>query len=194
MTRLLLAALSIVYLGDSLTSAAPGYVGDTGERVIVYHLADAILFLNDMPAPATGQAPDVVVLELGIHAVHGSDRVYGCNYELFRRRYGQLLDAAHAAAAPRVVAINIPWLDWPANQAARARAFNAIIEEEAAWRMIPVVDAWSLLQDCGPACIGPDGFHPNQQGYDLLATAVGESLAAGALPALPTMPGCPVPR
>lgn len=162
--RLLLVLLSVLYVGDSLTSADPGFaVG--GEKAITYHVADSILFLEE-----AGDY-DRIVLELGVHAVHGSDRLYTLNPELFRRRYGQLLDTA-LEHADEVVAINIPWLDWGDLKAERARLFNAIIQGEAEARGVYVVDAWSIMEQCGLACIGEDGFHPNQEGYDRIRRAL----------------------
>lgn len=162
--KLVAFLLAILFVGDSLTAANPGFAVN-GERAVTYHIADSILFLEE-----AGHY-DRIVLELGIHAVRGSDRLYALNPDLFRRRYGQLLDVAQDHAQ-EVVAVNIPWLDWNATHADRARLFNAIIQGEAEARGIYVVDAWSIMEQCGLACIGEDGFHPNQEGYDRIRRAL----------------------
>lgn len=162
--RILFAVLSIVYVGDSLTQANPGYV-QNGERAVTYHISDSILWIEE-----SGHY-DRIVLELGIHAIHGSDRLYYNNPDLFRRRYAQLLDTALSHAG-EVVVINIPWLDWPAAKIERAILFNQIIKEECDQRGIYYIDAWTIIETCGLACIGEDGFHPSQAGYDLIRAAL----------------------
>jgi hypothetical protein len=157
-----------VYLGDSLTMADPGYIG-VGERVVTYHLADSILWLEDSGYHGR------VVLELGIHAVHGSDRLYFDNSDLFRYRYWQLLSAAREHSG-EVVVLNIPWLDWGPEKYERAGEFNAIIQELAEGMGVCVVDTWKVMESCGLECIGDDGFHPNDLGYELIRGELAECL------------------
>ena len=165
--NLLFAILSVLFVGDSLTSQSPGYVdfAGGGERAITYYLADSILFLEE-----AGRY-DRIVLELGIHAVRGSDRLYTADPVLFRRRYGRLLDVA-LQHADEVIVVNVPWLDWGPANAEQAQAFNRAIQELASARGVRVVDAWSVMAACGSACIGPDGFHPNALGHQRIAAAV----------------------
>jgi hypothetical protein len=166
--NILLAILcAVLYIGDSLTNAEPGYTMKYADRAIVYFLADAEAHLKDV-----GHYQRIVV-ELGIHAVRhrGPDRQYRDNPDLFRRDYAAVLDMAQRHSS-EVVVINIPWLNWGPLRAQQAQAFNAIIAEEASKRSIYVVDAWSLFGECGMDCIGKDGFHPSQAGYDLLRHAI----------------------
>ena len=149
-----------VYVGDSLTMADPGYIGP-GERVVTYHLADSILWLEDSGHHGR------VVLELGIHAVHGSDRLYFNNLDLFRYRYWQLLSAAREHSG-EVIVLNVPWLDWGPEKYEKTKEFNAIIEELTGRMDICLVDTWKVMEACGLACIGDDGFHPNELGYELI--------------------------
>jgi lysophospholipase L1-like esterase len=88
------------------------------------------------------------------------------------REQMQKLNARTMRLNAAVVVINIPWLNWGPLRAQQAQAFNAIIAEEASKRSIYVVDAWSLFGECGMDCIGKDGFHPSQAGYDLLRRAI----------------------
>lgn len=153
-------------VGDSLAAAVPGFAGDA-ERMVTYHVADSILALQEVGRYHT------IVIELGVHATHGSDRLYATNPWLFRRRYGQLLDTA-LEHGDNVIAVNIPWLDWDREHAGRAQALNDIIAEEAAARGVTLVDAYTPMERCALACIAGDGFHPNGRGYGVIAAAVGE--------------------
>jgi lysophospholipase L1-like esterase len=175
--------VTAAFVGDSLTLGTAstdnvgfaGYVtAETGwqaERYVWYHLADAILRLEEVGKP------DVIVLELGIQALNGSDRLAAVDEALFRRYYAMLLDEA-TDRAPTVIAVNIPWLDWGPEKAKRAEAYNRVIAEEAARHGAAVADVWGPLQSCGLACIGEDKFHPNDQGHHLIAEQVLKAIPA----------------
>lgn len=167
MNVILAILCAVLYIGDSLTGADPGYVVGYAERDVVYFLADAEPRLRD-----SGHYQRIVV-ELGIHTVRhrGPDRRYRDNPDLFRRDYAALLDTAQKHSNETVV-INIPWLNWGPARARRAQEFNTIIAEETGRRGIKVVDAWTMFETCGLDCIGEDGFHPSQTGYDLLRRAI----------------------
>lgn len=158
---------STLFVGDSLTGTVPGYVElvGGGERAITYHIADSILHIQDAGYYQR------IVLELGIHGVHGSDRLYYNNPDLFKYRYWQLIDSAREHAG-EVVIVNIPWLDWNSAKSAKAQEFNALIDELAGRMHICVADAWGAMEQCGPPCIGEDGFHPNARGHELIAREV----------------------
>lgn len=158
--HVLLAALTVLFVGDSLTQYPTGFA-QGGERAVTYYLADSILFLEE------AGYYDRIVIELGVHAVRGADRLYDDNLALFERRYERLLDTA-LAHADEVVVINIPWLDWGPENHGQAKLFNFVIEGLASERGVRVIDAWTLMETCGLACIGPDGFHPNQKGHNLI--------------------------
>jgi hypothetical protein len=159
--------LAILYIGDSLTGAEPGYTVQYADTAVVYFLASTTL-------EDAGYYQRIVV-ELGIHAVRhrGPDRKYRDNPDLFRHDYAAMLDVAQKHTR-EVVVVNIPWLNWGPLRAEQAQEFNTIIQEECELRGIHVVDAWSLFSECGMECIGEDGFHPSQMGYDLLRRAVPE--------------------
>jgi len=166
----------VLYVGDSLTSATPGYVElvGEGERAITYHLGDSILYLQEAGYHRR------IVLELGFHAVHGSDRLYYNNPDLFRYRYHQLIREARDHAG-EVVIINIPWaIRWKEKEA-KATEFNAIIADLADQMDICVADAWTVMQQCGLKCMDEDGYHPNERGYGLIAQEV--SKCDGLVPA-----------
>jgi hypothetical protein len=152
-----------LYVGDKVTLGVPGIA--QGEQGVMYHLADAILYLEEAGEYNT------IILGLGIHAVQGSDKPYAGHPNLFRRRYARLLDTA-LGHGQRVIVVNIPWLNWIPEKTARAEKWNGIIQELAAARGVCVVDAWSILNDCGLACISGDGYHPNGRGYGLIGAGV----------------------
>lgn len=164
----------VAFVGDSLTRGnrstdnigfaglAAGSLDWQDKRYIWFHIPQAVELLSEV-----GQ-PDVIVLELGIHATKGCDEAVTADPAEFRRYYGLLLDKAQELA-PQVVAINIPWLQWGEKRLDKATAFNAIIAEEAAARGISVVDAWTVTRACGLACISDDDFHPNDEGHQRIA-------------------------
>lgn len=172
--RTIFAALAIVhvlYVGDSFTCSQQNYLpADTytmkSESLCSYHVADSILAIEDRGWY------NRIVIQIGIHAARsGSDRLYKNDPDLFRRRYGQLLDVAQAHSA-EVVVIGLPWTGWPQGSWDRAVLFNQIMREEALSRNIYFVDLWSILEECGPSCIGPDCFHPSGAGYEMLRSAL----------------------
>lgn len=166
---LIFLLLSTLYIGDSYTLIKPGYVGNTGERLVSWHVGDSILALQETPKYYYR-----VVVELGFHAVDGSDRAHHYDPALFQRRYGQLLDTA-LEHGYEVVAINIPWSprwDEKPRKLKKANLYNQMVAQEAARRGVYVVDAWTLLYECGMQCICEDNAHPNQQGFDLIANAL----------------------
>jgi GDSL-like Lipase/Acylhydrolase family len=175
--------VTAAFVGDSLTLGTAstdnvGFVGyvtaETGwqaQRYVWYHLADSIVRLEEVGKP------DIIVLELGIQALHGSDRLAGVDDELFRRYYGLLLDEATGRAST-VIVVNIPWLDWGPEKAERAQLYNQIIAEQAAQYGAAVADVWAPMQTCGLACIGEDNFHPNDEGHRLIAEQVLKAIPA----------------
>jgi hypothetical protein len=155
---LLFLLLSVLYVGDSLTCSRDNIVVE-GDRICSYYVADSILALQEV-----GQY-DIIVIEVGIHAARGGDRLYTDNLPLFRRRYGQLLDEAYQHA-PVVVAVNIPWNPWwQSPKLDLALALNQVIAQESAARQVRMVDAWSIVRECGARCISADLFHPSAFGY-----------------------------
>ena len=164
-----------VFVGDKVALSNP-MLDQQAEYVIAYHISDAILTLEEMRYEGTidfenGELYDQIILALGTHAVQGSDKPYAGHPNLFRQRYARLLNTAMENSV-RVIAINIPWLNWTPDNVDRAIKWNGIIAEEAAWRNICVADAWSVMFACGMECIQDDGYHPNEDGYRLIAKEV----------------------
>jgi len=167
----------VAFVGDSLTRGnqstnnvgfagmASRQLGWQAKRYVWFHLPQATERLSEVGHP------DVIVLQVGTHAVKGCDDLVTNDPAEFRQYYGQLLDQAKQLA-PRVIAINILWLNWGEKRAAKATAFNTIMQEEAAARGVPLVDAWTPSQACGLACISDDGIHPNDRGHQALADAL----------------------
>lgn len=163
-----------LYLGDKVIGNVPGVM--SGEVAINYHISDAILTLEELRYEGgldfdNGERLGEIVLGLGVHALQGSDKPYAGHPDLFRRRYGRLLDTA-LGMGERVIAVNIPWLNWIDEKIPRSERWNGIIAEEAGQRGICVVDAWTVMYTCGMTCISEDGYHPNALGYELLAREV----------------------
>lgn len=154
------------YVGDSLTWATPGYIeaAGGGNGVAVYYLANAVLYLEE-----AGHWTETVI-QLGSEAVSGADKLYNRNSELFDRRYRQVVDAAREHSS-EVVIVNIPWLNWRADEAAKAQEFNDIIHGIAGEYGICVADAWAVMEACGADCIGEDD-RPNEAGYALIGREV----------------------
>ena len=163
-----------LYLGDKVISGVPGIAA--GESEIVYHISDGILSLEERRYEGSvdfdgGERLAEIVLGLGVHALQGSDKPYAGHPDLFRRRYARLLDTA-LDMGERVVAVNIPWLNWVEEKVPRGERWNGIIAEEAGRRGVCVVDAWAVMWACGMGCISEDGYHPNAAGYELIAAEV----------------------
>ena len=142
----------------------------------VFHISDGILSLEELRYEGTidfdeGGRYAEIVLGLGTHAVQGSDKPYPGHPSLFQRRYARLLDTA-LGMGERVIAVNIPWLNWIDEKIPRAERWNGIIAEEAGQRGICVVDAWTVMYTCGMRCISEDGYHPSSLGYELIAREV----------------------
>jgi len=171
-----------LYLGDNVTGNAPGIA--PGERITVFHISDAILTLEELRYEGTvdfdgGERYGEIVLGLGTHAVQGSDKPYAGHPALFRQRYERLLNTA-LDMGDRVIAVNIPWLNWLPEKVDRAVKWNGIIAEEAARRGVCVADAWAVMAACGIACISDDGYHPNAAGYAAIAREVQRCRVGGA--------------
>ena len=168
----------VAFVGDSLTRGTgstglhgyAGYYADAtgGEttRFVRYHLADAIVLWDEVEA----WEPDVVVLELGIHAIVGCDHL-ATQPDTFRRYYAMLLDLA-TATAPEVVVVDIPWMAWSAARAETAQRYNAIIQEEADERGATVVRTFNATEACGDGCLSGDGFHPNDAGHRMITDEI----------------------
>lgn len=167
MSAVLIVLATIAFIGDSITVQPGGYADRPGsERYVWYHLADAIVLLDTLPTY------DYLVIELGTHAVNGSDRLLAADDEqLFRYYYGRLIRKA-LKHGRRVIIINIPWTNWGPKKADLAQRYNAIIAEVAKIGKVRVVDAYGILESCGMDCIGEDGFHPNALGHRLLRFAL----------------------
>jgi hypothetical protein len=171
------ASTCVAFTGDSLTRGdnstdSVGFAGFLGQelewqpvRGVWFHISEAIEKLDQI-----GQV-DLIVIEHGIHAITASDKEVSKDPAEFRRYYGALLDKA-LSLSPKVVVVNIPWLLWDERHAAKAVAYNQIIQEEAAARGIPVADAWEPLKACGQPCFSEDNVHPNDQGHRLIADAI----------------------
>ncbi|HOU22694.1 MAG TPA: hypothetical protein PLN42_00415 [Anaerolineae bacterium] len=163
-----------LYLGDNVTGNVPGIA--PGERITVFHISDAILTLEEARYEGTldfdnGERYRMVTLGVATHALQGSDKPYPGHPDLFRRRYARLLDTA-LGMGERVIAVNIPWLNWIDEKIPRSERWNGIIAEEAGQRGICVVDAWTVMYTCGMRCISEDGYHPSTLGYELIAREV----------------------
>jgi len=163
-----------LYVGDNVTGNIPGVA--PGEHMTVFHISDGILSLEELRYEGTidfdeGGRYAEIVLGLGTHAVQGSDKPYPGHPSLFQRRYARLLDTA-LGMGERVIAVNIPWLNWIDEKIPRAERWNGIIAEEAGQRGICVVDAWTVMYTCGMRCISEDGYHPSTLGYELIAREV----------------------
>jgi hypothetical protein len=163
-----------VFVGDSVTSAPDGYAaivsdryGWDAARFFYPHFGDALTLWHSVRA----QRPDIVVVELGVHAIVGCDHLPGNDAELFRYYVGRVLDSA-LWTADAVVVLNIPWMGWGTALVKPAMLYNAIIADEASARGVPVADAWTAMIECGQACIGADGFHPNAAGHEAIADSV----------------------
>lgn len=155
-----------VVVGDSLTLAEPGFVEHVdpdAERVVCYHLGDCIV---DWP---TGKY-DLVVVELGIHAVAECDHLPAQDMVMFDRRYRRILDLA-TENADTVVVVNIPALWRVVPESERVLAYNAVIAELAAEYQVPVADAYAVTFGC-TQCIGEDGFHPSPYGYEAIGREI----------------------
>jgi len=177
---------TFVYLGDSVTLGANssgyrGYVGivsdalaDQEIRLVVYHVADGLWALDHLTARA-----NVLIVELGAHAVVGCDHLVANDPALFERYYSALIERAQTIA-PTVIVMTIPWLGWEGEAAKKAELYNGIINRVAQEAGVPVVDAWTPLRACGVACISSDGVHPNDAGHALLASRIISALDAHA--------------
>lgn len=153
-------------VGDSLTLARPGYVdvvNPDAERVVCYHLADCLV---DWPS---GQY-DVIVVELGIHAVAGCDHLPAQSMDVFLERYAAILALA-VRGADVVVAVNIPALWTDEDEIERVQAYNEAIAKLAAGYGVPVADVYSVTLGCAE-CVGADGFHPSSVGYERIGQVV----------------------
>lgn len=164
---------NVMVVGDSLTLARPGYmvyVDPSADRLICYHLADCLFDWPD------GRY-DLIIVELGTHAVAGCDHLPAQNMTVFVQRYGAILERAQQSARS-VVVVNIPALGWEDDEGdVRAQAYNEIIAKIAAGYDIPVADVYSVTVDC-PDCIGDDGFHPSERGYQRIGERVAEVVAS----------------
>jgi len=178
------ASTCVLFTGDSLTRGdnstdSVGFAGFLSQelgwqpvRGVWFHISEATAKLGQIGRP------DAIVIEHGIHAITASDKEVSKDPAEFRRYYGALLDEA-LSLSPEVVVVNIPWLLWDERHAAKAVAYNQIIQEEAAARGIPVADAWEPLKACGRPCFSADNVHPNDQGHRLIADAISEAWRAG---------------
>lgn len=165
-----------LYLGDKVIAGVPGIAPD--DELIVYHISDAILSLEELRYEGSldfdsGERLAEIVLGLGVHALQGSDKPYAGHPDLLRRRYGRLLDTA-LGLSDQVVAVGIPWLNWIPEKLPRGARWNAIMAEEAAARGVCFVDVWTPMEACGLDCISDDGYHPNAAGYERMAAALAE--------------------
>lgn len=163
-----------LYLGDKVIGNVPGVM--SGEVAINYHISDAILTLEELRYEGgldfdNGERLGEIVLGLGVHALQGSDKPYAGHPDLFRRRYGRLLDTA-LGLSDQVVAVGIPWLNWLPEKLPRGERWNAIMAEEASARGVCFADVWAPMLACGMDCIVGDGYHPNALGYELIAREV----------------------
>lgn len=163
-----------VFVGDSVTSAEDSYAVIASERYgwemtrfFYPHFGDALALWNNIEA----ERPDIIVIEMGVHAIVGCDHLAGHDSELFRYYVGQVLDNA-LWTADTVIVVNIPWMNWGTILFKAPVSYNAIIADEAAARGVPVVDAWTAMLVCGQTCIGDDGFHPNTRGQVAIADAL----------------------
>ena len=176
-------ATCAAFTGDSLTRGdnstdSVGFAGLLAQefgwqpvRGVWFHISEATAKLERI-----GQV-DLIVIEHGIHAITASDKEVSKDPAEFRRLYGALLDKA-LSLSPEVIVVNIPWLLWDERHAAKAEAYNQIIQEEAAARGIPVADAWGPLKGCGQPCFSADNVHPNDEGHRLIADAISEAWRA----------------
>ena len=167
-------APATLYLGDNIIGNTPGIV--PGERITVFHISDAILTLEELRYEGAldfdnGERYHTVILGVATHALQGSDKPYPGHPDLFRRRYGRLLNTA-LGMGDQVVAVNIPWLNWVPEKVPRGERWNAIMAEEAAARGVCFADVWTPMLDCGMDCISDDGYHPNELGYELIKREV----------------------
>ncbi|MGB4253874.1 MAG: SGNH/GDSL hydrolase family protein [Minisyncoccales bacterium] len=167
-------ASGALYVGDKVIASVPGVA--PGEVAINYHLSDAILSLEERRYAGDvdfdgGERLAEIALGVGVHALQGSDKPYAGHPDLFRRRYGRLLDTA-LGMGDQVVAVGIPWLNWVPEKLPRGERWNAIMAEEAAARGVCFADVWTPMLDCGMDCISDDGYHPNELGYELIKREV----------------------
>jgi 4-amino-4-deoxy-L-arabinose transferase-like glycosyltransferase/lysophospholipase L1-like esterase len=167
----------VAFTGDSLTRGdnstdSVGFAGFLSQefgwqpvRGVWFHISEATAKLDQLGRPKA------IVIEHGIHAITASDKEVSKEPAEFRRFYGALLDKA-LSLSPDVIVVNIPWLLWDERHAAKAVAYNQIIQEEASARGIPVADAWEPLKECGQPCFSDDNVHPNDKGHRLIADAI----------------------
>ena len=162
----------IACIGDSITSTPGGYADQLdADKYVWYHLADSITLIDTLP-----HNYEVIVIELGSHAVHGSDRLLAADSEnLFRYYYDRLLDKVQQHAKT-VIVLTIPWREWGPENRDLAQRYNRIIIQVAAKHSAEVVDAWSILEGCGLTCIGEDTVHPNATGHGLLIDALRDKI------------------
>lgn len=133
---------------------------------------------------AMSGAPEIVVLELGVHSVIEGH----ISADAFRARYRVLLDCVAARDTIAVVG-TIPWLGWDADseEFSRAALFSEIIRQEADRKEVGVADLWtatklnsSFLSRPGDRFFLPpyhgDSFHPGDAGHALIARLYLEQL------------------
>ncbi len=119
-------------------------------------------------------------------AIGANDIVRGSSLEAYRANVRRILDAARASGARVVV---LPQPDWSRSPtaaafgtsdelAAKIRAFNAALAEEAAGKGASWVDLVPLmLRQADAKMLAGDGLHPSADAYDAWAGELAKSVA-----------------
>ena len=149
-----------VYVGDSLTDGYVPLLG-CGQVFKWYEVTNSYTFFDQVPDGGT------LFIELGVHETKGKNFLFTRDEASFALAYVKLVELASETHEP--ILVGIPWLDWNEERYARGQRFNQVIRQIADRRYLCFVDTWKVMEACGLECIGEDGFHPNELGYELIA-------------------------
>jgi lysophospholipase L1-like esterase len=188
----------VAFMGDSITM---GYLASRPSKAFTSLVASSLtemgleteseLFVSVNPRRNVAFAqdtmaddPDIVLIEVGVHAVLTED----LTEDEFRAGYRRILDCIIGGDTVVVVG-TVPWLGWDraGRTYARAASFSEIIRQEAAEKDAEVADLWTattlrddlLSRPEDRAYFPPhhgDSFHPGDEGHALIARLYVEQL------------------
>jgi lysophospholipase L1-like esterase len=133
--------------------------------------AEADTILDAEVSAASLEDADLITLWAG-----PNDLVAGRTVEAFERDYAAILQQLREEQDSVIVVANVPDLtqlprfqETPDQDVTieRVRSYNAVIAQQAARFNVPVVDLFS--QPVQPYLVSDDGFHPNDEGHQLIA-------------------------